>query len=46
LENLTKDNQLAAFKHAGFWKPMDALRDKLELEEMWKNNKAAWRKWN
>ena len=46
LENLTKDNQLAAFKHTGFWKPMDALRDKLELEEMWKNNKAAWRKWN
>jgi glucose-1-phosphate cytidylyltransferase len=45
LEKLTNNGELVAFKHTGFWKPMDALRDKLELEEMWKQNKAAWRKW-
>lgn len=46
LENLSNNNQLVAYKHTGFWKPMDALRDKLELEEMWKNNKAPWKIWN
>ena len=45
LEKLTNDGQLSAFKHTGFWKPMDALRDKLELEDMWKNDKASWKKW-
>ena len=46
LEKLTNDGQLTAFKHTGFWKPMDALRDKMELEELWKNNTAKWKKWN
>jgi glucose-1-phosphate cytidylyltransferase len=46
LENLAKDNQLAAFKHNGFWKPMDALRDKLELDDLWKKNNAKWKKWS
>lgn len=45
LENLTKNEQLAAFKHQGFWKCMDALRDKLELEELWKTNQAKWKVW-
>ena len=45
LENLTKAGQLAAFKHFGFWKCMDALRDKIELEEMWKSRKAEWKIW-
>ena len=45
LEKLTNNGELVAFKHTGFWKPMDALRDKLELEEMWKQHKTAWRKW-
>lgn len=45
MENLTKDNQLAAYKHQGFWKCMDALRDKLELEELWKTNQAKWKVW-
>jgi NDP-sugar pyrophosphorylase family protein len=45
IQKLTNNGELVAFKHTGFWKPMDALRDKLELEEMWKQNKAAWRKW-
>jgi len=45
LEKLTNDEQLVAFQHKGFWKCMDALRDKLELEELWKNNTAKWKVW-
>ncbi|MBL7733071.1 MAG: glucose-1-phosphate cytidylyltransferase [Chitinophagaceae bacterium] len=45
LEKLAADRQLAAFRHTGFWKPMDALRDKIELEELWKSNMAKWKKW-
>ena len=45
LENLTKDQQLTAYKHDGFWKPMDTLRDKSELEEFWNTNNAAWKLW-
>jgi glucose-1-phosphate cytidylyltransferase len=45
LEKLTHDKELLAFKHTGFWKPMDALRDKLELEELWRTNKAKWKVW-
>jgi len=46
LEKLAKDNQLKAFKHKGFWKPMDTLREKNELEELWNTNKAPWKLWN
>ncbi|MFC8689040.1 glucose-1-phosphate cytidylyltransferase [Brevibacillus porteri] len=42
LESLAKANQLMAFKHTGFWHPMDTLRDKKYLEELWKSGKAAW----
>jgi len=45
LENLANDGKMAAFKHSGFWKPMDTLRDNIELNEMWKNRKAPWKKW-
>lgn len=45
LENLAKDGELAAFKHTGFWKPMDTLRDKKELEKLWQSGKAPWRVW-
>jgi glucose-1-phosphate cytidylyltransferase len=45
LEKLTQDQQLVAFQHKGFWKCMDALRDKLELEELWKTNQAKWKVW-
>jgi glucose-1-phosphate cytidylyltransferase len=41
---LVEDNQLVAFKHTGFWKAMDILRDKVELEKMWEEG-AAWKKW-
>lgn len=45
LEKLTHNNELVAFRHTGFWKCMDALRDKIELEELWKENKAKWKVW-
>ncbi len=45
LESLSKDGQLMAYKHTGFWKCMDALRDKIELENIWQTNKAKWKIW-
>jgi glucose-1-phosphate cytidylyltransferase len=45
LEQLTKDGQLAAYRHHGFWKPMDALRDKVELETLWQQKQAKWKIW-
>ena len=45
LENLAKDKQLNAYKHYGFWRPMDNLKDKKELTEMWINNSAPWAIW-
>ncbi|MCP3178420.1 glucose-1-phosphate cytidylyltransferase [Desulfuromonas sp. KJ2020] len=45
LENLAHDGELMAYKHHGFWKCMDALRDKEELEQMWRRGKAKWKIW-
>jgi glucose-1-phosphate cytidylyltransferase len=45
LETLALDHQLAAFKHDGFWQPMDTLRDKNHLEQLWASNNAPWRCW-
>ncbi|HMG81438.1 MAG TPA: glucose-1-phosphate cytidylyltransferase [Ferruginibacter sp.] len=45
LANLAKENQLAAYRHNGFWRPMDTLRDKIELNALWENNKADWKLW-
>ena len=45
LESLAKAGQLCAFKHHGFWKPMDKLLDKKELNEMWNTAKAPWKLW-
>jgi glucose-1-phosphate cytidylyltransferase len=45
LENLAKEGQLTLFKHNGFWQPMDTLRDKNHLEQLWENNKAPWKLW-
>lgn len=45
LENLAMDNQLFAYKHQGFWKPMDTLRDKDYLNQLWEQNKAKWKIW-
>ncbi len=45
LENLAREKKLFTFKHHGFWKPMDTLRDKSQLEEMIEKNQAPWIKW-
>lgn len=45
LEHLAQNNQLAAFPHEGFWQPMDTLRDKVYLEELWQSGKAPWKVW-
>lgn len=45
LAGLSAEGQLMAFKHFGFWKPMDTLRDKLELEERWRTGNAPWKIW-
>jgi len=46
MSNLAKNGQLSAFKHTGFWKPMDTLRDKTELENLWNSGKAPWKIWD
>ncbi len=45
LENLAKDGQLTSFKHSKFWKPMDTLKDKQDLNQLWETNQAPWKTW-
>lgn len=45
LEKVTSEGNLIAFKHFDFWQPMDTMRDKSNLEELWKNNNAPWKIW-
>jgi glucose-1-phosphate cytidylyltransferase len=45
LIDIANDNQLVAYKHAGFWKAMDALRDRVELEQLWASGNAPWKIW-
>jgi glucose-1-phosphate cytidylyltransferase len=45
LEHLAQDGQLSAYTHRGFWQPMDTLRDKVKLEELWQSGKAPWKVW-
>ena len=45
LRDLSARNELAAFEHDGFWKPMDTLREKNELESMWNSGRAPWKVW-
>ncbi len=45
LERLAAADELVAFRHTGFWHPMDTLRDKRELEHMWQSGKAPWKVW-
>lgn len=45
LEKLAADGQLMAFQHRGFWQPMDTLRDKTHLEELWQSGVAPWKVW-
>ncbi|MGA3403464.1 MAG: glucose-1-phosphate cytidylyltransferase [Acetobacteraceae bacterium] len=45
LESLAQDGELRAFRHAGFWQPMDTLRDKTTLEALWTSGNAPWKVW-
>jgi glucose-1-phosphate cytidylyltransferase len=45
VERLAAEGNLAAFRHEGFWHPMDILRDKLYLEKLWKSDQAPWKVW-
>lgn len=45
LESLASQQQLGIYKHPGFWRPMDTLRDKHELENLWETGTAPWKKW-
>ena len=45
LENLASKGELGIYKHQGFWRPMDTLRDKIELENLWDSGKAPWKCW-
>ena len=45
LERLAADGELKAYRHIGFWKCMDTQRDRMELERLWRENKAQWKVW-
>lgn len=45
IEDMSKDGEVYSYRHYGYWKPMDMLRDKMQLEELWNNNKAPWKNW-
>lgn len=45
LQKIAANGQMHAYKHTGFWKPMDMLKDNMELEKMWSENKAPWKIW-
>jgi glucose-1-phosphate cytidylyltransferase len=46
LNNLANEGELMAFEHDGFWQPMDTLREKVVLNDLWNENKALWKKWD
>lgn len=45
LERLAEEGELVAFAHSGFWQPMDTLRDRQQLEELWAQGRAPWKRW-
>ncbi|MEO6550706.1 MAG: glucose-1-phosphate cytidylyltransferase [Ferruginibacter sp.] len=45
LENISSDGKMRAYKHRGFWKPMDTLRDNIELNALWEKGNAPWKTW-
>lgn len=45
MENIARDGQMVAFRHDGFWQPMDTLRDKTQLEALWQSGRAPWKVW-
>ena len=46
MQKLVANQQLAAFQHDGFWQPMDTLREKQMLEELWSSGNAPWKVWD
>lgn len=46
MEALARDKQLSAYTHTGFWQPMDTLRDKVKLEDLWQSGNAPWKIWD
>jgi len=46
MEKLAQDGELSAFIHKGFWQPMDTLRDKIYLEQLWNTGQAPWKIWS
>lgn len=46
LKNLARAGQLNAYHHKGFWRPMDMLKDKIDLNDMWAKNEAPWKIWD
>lgn len=46
LQNLALDGKMSAYKHYGFWQPMDTLRDNQKLNQLWKENRAPWKVWD
>jgi glucose-1-phosphate cytidylyltransferase len=46
LQRLAAEGQLSSYRHTGFWQPMDTLREKLRLEELWESGSAPWKTWN
>jgi glucose-1-phosphate cytidylyltransferase len=45
METLARSGELMGYRHEGFWQPMDTLRDKMYLEELWNSGKAPWKRW-
>ncbi len=45
IQHLAEDGEIYTFKHHGFWKPMDTLRDKIQLQQMWESGRALWKVW-
>lgn len=45
MERLAREGKLSAFRHSGFWQPMDTLRDRMYLEDLWAKDKAPWKVW-
>jgi glucose-1-phosphate cytidylyltransferase len=45
LMGLSRDGELMAFEHQGFWQPMDTIRERQELDELWSTGKAPWKTW-
>jgi len=46
MEKLAADAQLCAYKHEGFWQPMDTLRDRMYLEDLWASDNPPWKAWD